>query len=262
MQADLDAQLIDAVQGGTGTDVRRLVRFGANPNARKLVTLEALVDTDGYGNTVWETDAVKCGSALVLAIMRGDPEVVRALLVCKASNWCFGTSAWPAREWRESRWDSTREFPNPLCLACHGCPHGKEDLVDCRDQECSRKWLAAGEEPRGRRGHAEAVGDEHLRSPFTPESLKLNRIQSGDEEAANCRDESSVPKIECDGTVDLLRKFSDQKGNNTHTLDVEDQAEVDVPTIMPTAIVVRGQDKLSGVWCCTGGVKYKGSGVG
>ncbi|KXS15370.1 hypothetical protein M427DRAFT_56732 [Gonapodya prolifera JEL478] len=124
MSAVLNAQLIDAVEAGSETDVRRLIDTGASPDARKRVTLRAKVD-DGKGGFEWKEDTKDCESALVLAVVHAWVGVVMVLLEKGATvdgqlDWKIspsGSQNWSADAWQDSKWMATYSFPSVLTLA-------------------------------------------------------------------------------------------------------------------------------------------------
>ncbi|KXS15361.1 hypothetical protein M427DRAFT_69995 [Gonapodya prolifera JEL478] len=129
MSADLNAQLIEAVESGSEVDVKRLIDEGASPDARKRVTLRAKVD-DGKGGFEWMEDTVDCENALGLAILHARVAIVRLLLDNGASvdsevQWkvanCQGTRDWTSDEWQRQRWWWTCGFPSLLTAAIGHC---------------------------------------------------------------------------------------------------------------------------------------------
>ncbi|KXS09108.1 hypothetical protein M427DRAFT_251265 [Gonapodya prolifera JEL478] len=148
MAATIDAQLVEAVEKGRAVEVRRLIDAGANPDARKQMTMGALVVTgkrlvrvkvrsnlfreDDFEEKFEEvveakSDTVDCESALTIAILHGHVDCVAALLEMGAkvdgpADWKFGnvgpeTTAWSSDSWEKERWSGTVSFPSPLCLA-------------------------------------------------------------------------------------------------------------------------------------------------
>ncbi|KAJ3322340.1 hypothetical protein HDU93_003120, partial [Gonapodya sp. JEL0774] len=120
-----DVQLIDAAEGGDAAHVRRLLADGANPNARKKVTLTVTKS----GHLFARSETVLGESALALAVIYGHEDVVRALLsggadhpatsTCewRISNHC---SPWTSDDWSKHRWIGTYSFPSTLSLALGG----------------------------------------------------------------------------------------------------------------------------------------------
>ncbi|KAJ3335333.1 hypothetical protein HDU93_005786, partial [Gonapodya sp. JEL0774] len=118
MSTARDIQLIEAVENGQAQRVRQLLADGANPNTRKRVTLTCSIE----GET--KTDTVECESALTLAIIHANEDIVKALLeggadanlACewKVADW---GSSWNADRWNRTRWYWTFSFPSALTLA-------------------------------------------------------------------------------------------------------------------------------------------------
>ncbi|KAJ3337772.1 hypothetical protein HDU93_000500 [Gonapodya sp. JEL0774] len=113
-----DIELIEAVENGQAPRVRQLLAEGANPNARKQVTLACTIGHDT------KTDTTECESALTLGIRHANEEIVKALLeggadangVCewKIASWF---SSWDSDAWSRRRWRQRYLFPSALTLA-------------------------------------------------------------------------------------------------------------------------------------------------
>ncbi|KAJ3337324.1 hypothetical protein HDU93_001229 [Gonapodya sp. JEL0774] len=137
MSDRVDIELIEAVEFESVDRVRRLLAQGANANSRKRVSLTARVKeerllrkgglfySDQYETIVdARTDAIECESVLGLAIMRGNEDIVRALLengadpnmeiAWKISSW---GKSWDVAKWNDRRWYWTSSFLCPLMLA-------------------------------------------------------------------------------------------------------------------------------------------------
>ncbi|KXS17314.1 hypothetical protein M427DRAFT_68456 [Gonapodya prolifera JEL478] len=126
--AQLNADLIAAIETGTVATVSDLLRSGASPRTRKTVTLRARVDNeDGEGGWKWMTDTVHGESALALAILSGRRDVVKLLLTRGADvvaavswrtpNWTVGSRTWTRDEWEKARWGWHYTFPSHIALA-------------------------------------------------------------------------------------------------------------------------------------------------
>ncbi|KXS09119.1 hypothetical protein M427DRAFT_39486, partial [Gonapodya prolifera JEL478] len=123
--AEATMRLIDAVEDNNVEAVKQALQDGADPNARKLVTLK--VDLD---NGERKTDTLPMESAMTLAIRNGATddraiEVVRALLEAgcdpndsvewKTSNYF---DKWTIKEWEgKYRWLVTYKYASYLTLA-------------------------------------------------------------------------------------------------------------------------------------------------
>ncbi|KAJ3338678.1 hypothetical protein HDU93_009162 [Gonapodya sp. JEL0774] len=123
MSTTRNVLLIEAVENGQAQRVRQLLSEGANPNARKRVTLTCKIGRET------ETDSVECESALALGILHAHEEVVKALLdggadpngACewKTSNCSNWMGLLNADSWTDlsKRWVGSYLFPSPLTLA-------------------------------------------------------------------------------------------------------------------------------------------------
>ncbi|KXS17297.1 hypothetical protein M427DRAFT_54597 [Gonapodya prolifera JEL478] len=127
MQTALDSQLIDAVEARRVDEVERLINSGASPDANKRVTLRVKVRR--FFASEWMEDTVDGESALVLAIVLRDTDIVRVLLekgakvdgsvqwrICNYS----GGRNWSIDEWKLQRWVWTLSFSGMLSLAVGG----------------------------------------------------------------------------------------------------------------------------------------------
>ncbi|KAJ3335654.1 hypothetical protein HDU93_004782, partial [Gonapodya sp. JEL0774] len=117
-----DRRLIDAVESGNPVDVRTILDAGASANVRKLVSLNVRVIEEN-GNVAPRTDTIECESALALAIIHNQPEIVEVLLASGATTGeiTWRDSTWWDRdltieEW-DTRWLLAYSFPSAICLA-------------------------------------------------------------------------------------------------------------------------------------------------
>ncbi|KAJ3336116.1 hypothetical protein HDU93_003623 [Gonapodya sp. JEL0774] len=118
MSTASDILLIEAVENGQAPRVQQLLADGANPNTRKWVTLTCTIGRET------KMDSVECESALALAILLANEDVVKALLeggadpngVCE---WklAYRFPSWDADTWNRLRWLGTLFFPSALTLA-------------------------------------------------------------------------------------------------------------------------------------------------
>ncbi|KAJ3341470.1 hypothetical protein HDU93_004871 [Gonapodya sp. JEL0774] len=113
-----DIQLIEAVENGQAPRVRQLLADGANPNARKRVTLTCRIGSET------KTDTAECESALALGILHANEDIVNALLEGGADangvcGWKIADSwpLWTADRWSRRRWLRTILFSSALTLA-------------------------------------------------------------------------------------------------------------------------------------------------
>ncbi|KAJ3322006.1 hypothetical protein HDU93_003162, partial [Gonapodya sp. JEL0774] len=133
--------------------VRHLLAQGANPNARKRVTLTATIKTGLFSSQTRSearSDTADCEPALVLAIFRGAVGIVDALLTHGAGpngqpEWriASGWNVWTLDTW-STRWYSTSSFPSPAALAVGkgGMWKGYDGSTgDLPDAETSRVWV-------------------------------------------------------------------------------------------------------------------------
>ncbi|KAJ3336400.1 hypothetical protein HDU93_002900 [Gonapodya sp. JEL0774] len=121
--------LIQAVEAADANEVRRLLDAGARATAAKRVTITFDVASQIYkfkrDKVERKTDTVDCESALALAIMRAQPEIVGMLLEAGAPpnreiRWkrsAFGTWNMPIGDWEVARWECEYFFPSALTLA-------------------------------------------------------------------------------------------------------------------------------------------------
>ncbi|KXS19855.1 hypothetical protein M427DRAFT_52701 [Gonapodya prolifera JEL478] len=105
MNEDANRRLIEGVEWGSVSAVRRAIEDGADVAARKKITLKVTL-----GSTK-ETDSVWAESVLGLAIRSGRPDVVKVLLEagCDANSrirWKLSWyhSKWDAKKWEHQRW--------------------------------------------------------------------------------------------------------------------------------------------------------------
>ncbi|KAJ3323896.1 hypothetical protein HDU93_002889, partial [Gonapodya sp. JEL0774] len=118
----VNGRLVEAIELGSLDRVRRALREGATPNARKRVTLEVRFS----GTTRTETSLAE--SALALAIRFGREQIVRELLDagCDPNDpISFKPAEYHPDGWSKSRWDNDRwgaelVFPYALDYACFG----------------------------------------------------------------------------------------------------------------------------------------------
>ncbi|KAJ3334608.1 hypothetical protein HDU93_007651, partial [Gonapodya sp. JEL0774] len=119
-----DRALIDAVENSDLDGVTKALRDGADPNARKRVTLTCDIQAGRF------TDTISAESAIVRAVVTGRADVVEALLVAgavvngAALEWVLpnhaANSAWPGQKkdyWDSSRWRWKITFPSVLSFA-------------------------------------------------------------------------------------------------------------------------------------------------
>ncbi|KAJ3335737.1 hypothetical protein HDU93_004583 [Gonapodya sp. JEL0774] len=123
--AEATMLLIDAVEANDAEAVKKALQQGADPNARKLVTLKV-----NFEDGEMKTDTLPMESAMTLAIRNGASddravEVVRALLEAgcdpngsvewKASNYF---DVWTPQEWNgKYRWLTSYKYPSYLAFA-------------------------------------------------------------------------------------------------------------------------------------------------
>jgi ankyrin repeat protein len=105
-QGDKDVALVGAARSGSIISVRRLIAYGANPNAdpKNLVITE-----DGGGMTM---EGPGAGSVLIYAALSGNPEILREILryhpELEARDHEGKTALFAAGEWRNSDEDGAR----------------------------------------------------------------------------------------------------------------------------------------------------------
>ncbi|KAJ3334491.1 hypothetical protein HDU93_007869, partial [Gonapodya sp. JEL0774] len=77
-----DAELISAVEASSLILVRKALAEGADPNARKSVTLtRKLKDSEGT-----KTETILAESAIAIAVIRASPEIVTVLVQAGADS--------------------------------------------------------------------------------------------------------------------------------------------------------------------------------
>ncbi|KXS10004.1 hypothetical protein M427DRAFT_63057 [Gonapodya prolifera JEL478] len=118
-----DFNLIEAVESGNVIGARQCLSDGASPNVRKVVTLT--VNTGRWDRTSGppRTDTSEGESALALAILYGQVDMVSALLEGGsdpniAIGWQIsGLDPWTTENWNKSRWEANWSYPSALALA-------------------------------------------------------------------------------------------------------------------------------------------------
>ncbi|KAJ3331541.1 hypothetical protein HDU93_009623, partial [Gonapodya sp. JEL0774] len=134
-------KLITAIEANDGATVRKLLSVGVDPNnAWKQVTLTVKTTIDWF-RTRDESDTIAAESALVIAIIRENVELVSALLDAGAdprkevewriSDYFSDGKAVTLERWTQRRWFFRYEFSSALALAVCAGPrvnfwHGQE----------------------------------------------------------------------------------------------------------------------------------------
>ncbi|KAJ3335161.1 hypothetical protein HDU93_006323 [Gonapodya sp. JEL0774] len=114
-----DLDLIAAVEANSLALVRKALTEGADPNARKRITLTTKIKEGGT-----KTDSVLGECALVLAVIHGSAYIVASLIQagadpCRPVEWKISTwsSSWDLNEWNNTCWLRTYTYPSTLALA-------------------------------------------------------------------------------------------------------------------------------------------------
>ncbi|KAJ3343757.1 hypothetical protein HDU93_006669 [Gonapodya sp. JEL0774] len=141
-----ESTLIDAVESGNVQLVRQLLSEGTSPNARKISVLTVNTGRWDRNSGPPRTDSSDGESALALAIVAGNFELVKALLEFKADpnmaiSWQLsGLDPWTADSWNRSRWAINWLYPSSLSFAV-----GRLGRVTNSDGKTVSNWQSDAE---------------------------------------------------------------------------------------------------------------------